>query len=244
MTDTVLFDLDGTLLPYPAYDRAVDQIFSSIAEYLADWIAPDVFERALMAGIRAMDDNKRQGPSNAEAFASAFCPVACTSPAEVKDAFDRFYRHAFPLLKNLTAPSPEARQIVEWLVSNGRRLVIATGFQTPLMAVEERLKWAGVPTDEFPYHFITTIDNMHASKPHQEYYEEVLEHLGCNPGECLMVGDDWQHDIAPAMSAGIPTYWISEQGSVIPDRRVLLMGLGSLGDFRRWIQAGGLGNAP
>ncbi|MCJ7796242.1 MAG: hypothetical protein MUQ56_05670, partial [Thermoleophilia bacterium] len=95
MTDTVLFDLDGTLLPYSEYARFLDRLFSSMAQYLADWVAPDLFGRALMAGIRAMDENKRQGPTNAEAFASAFCPIASTSPGETRDAFDRYYRHAF-----------------------------------------------------------------------------------------------------------------------------------------------------
>jgi HAD superfamily hydrolase (TIGR01549 family) len=242
MIDTVLLDLDGTLLHYSEYAQFVDRLFSSAAEYLADWVAPDLFGRALMAGIRAMDENKRQGPSNAEAFASAFCPIASASPEETKDAFERYYRHAFPTLRHLTSPSPEAQHVLQWLVSNGRRIVIATGFQTPIVAVAERLKWAGVPMDQFHYEFVTTVDNMHASKPHPEYYEEVLEHLACARSRCLMVGDDWEHDIAPAMATGIPAYWISEQPYETTASQPLLFGCGSLGNFRRWIEAGGLGN--
>jgi FMN phosphatase YigB (HAD superfamily) len=87
----------------------------------------------------------------------------------------------------------------------------------PRAAVEARLNWAGIPLSEFPYELVTTIENMHATKPHQAYYREILAELNCSPTEALMVGDDWQRDMEPAAGVGLFTYWIQLPGSTPPD---------------------------
>ena len=51
----------------------------------------------------------------------------------------------------------------------------------PHQAVEARLAWAGVPVTEYPYTLVTSYENMHAAKPHQAYYQEILAKIGCRP---------------------------------------------------------------
>lgn len=49
-----------------------------------------------------------------------------------------------------------------------------------------------------------------AKKPDQAFFRKVVERLGVEPGECIMIGDDYKNDIAPAKAAGMHTIWITD----------------------------------
>ena len=51
---------------------------------------------------------------------------------------------------------------------------------------------------------------MHASKPYVAYYKEILDYIGKEPNNCVMIGDMWEDDIVPATSIGIYGYWFTE----------------------------------
>jgi FMN phosphatase YigB (HAD superfamily) len=87
---------------------------------------------------------------------------------------------------------------------------------------------------------VTVYENMHATKAHPAYYREIMTLLGRQPDECLMVGDDWVRDIAPAASVGIPVYWIAENSDTPPGDDLRLGGQGTLADLWEWTQAEGL----
>lgn len=53
------------------------------------------------------------------------------------------------------------------------------------------------------------------SKTHPEYCPEIAGRIGRQPDECVMVGDDWGNDIAPAMRAGLRVYWVNA-GAALP----------------------------
>jgi HAD superfamily hydrolase (TIGR01549 family) len=189
-----------------------------------------------MRGQQAMDANPGSEHTNARVFFDAFCPLVSYGPQEAREMFERFYLEEFSKLKELTCPMPGARSVVEWALGQGWQVAIATGFQSTLTAVELRLAWAGVPATEFDYVFLTTIDNMHASKPHPGYYREVLEHLNKQPNQCLMVGDNWTHDVVPAASIGIDGYWVASADSSPPKPIEQLVGHGSMRDLRALLE--------
>ena len=58
---------------------------------------------------------------------------------------------------------------------------------------------------------------MHASKPHAAYYREIAGMIGCDPQECLMVGNEIKNDILPARRAGMKTFWVTKAGSIPTD---------------------------
>jgi hypothetical protein len=133
-------------------------------------------------------------------------------------------------LSSLTRLLPEARPLVEWTFERGLQVTIATNPLFPGTAIEQRLEWAGVPVGARlprPYALVTSYEIMHAT-------------LGRQPGECLMVGNDWERDIAPAASVGIPVYWIAEPGDAPPpyggDKRGVLVGQGTLADLWAWVR--------
>ena len=83
--------------------------------------------------------------------------------------------------------------------------MIATNPVFPRSVVEARLAWGGL--DDFPFHLVTSYENSRFCKPSPAYFEDVLAQTGLAPDECLMVGNDTEHDLA-ARHAGIPTYLV------------------------------------
>ncbi len=99
----------------------------------------------------------------------------------------------------------------------------------PRIAVERRLVWGKL--DGLNFDLITTYHNMHATKPHPQYYREILSKLDCPPAEALMVGDDWELDLAPAASLGMHTFWIVPGDVQLPHEN-----RGDLTALRVWLE--------
>jgi FMN phosphatase YigB (HAD superfamily) len=235
----ILFDLDDTLLGN-SMDTFIPAYFQALTRYVAEWIPPERLISELLRCTRAMDANDGTGPTNEECFAAVFFPALGYDPDELRPVFDQFYVEEFPKLRGLTRPRPEARPLVEWAFERGLQVAIATNPLFPRSPIEQRLAWAGVPVTEFDYALVTCYENMHATKSHPAYYREILARLGRRPGECLMVGDDWERDIVPCAAVGIPGYWIAEPDATPPGDDVPLIGQGTLADLWDQIRAGDL----
>jgi HAD superfamily hydrolase (TIGR01549 family) len=251
----ILFDLDDTLL-VNSMETFVPAYFQALTRYVAHLIPPERLIPELMRATQAMQANDGTGPTNEEAFAAVFYPAVGHEQAELEPTFWQFYVEEFPKLRRLTRPVPEARPLVEWAFERGLQVVIATNPLFPRSPIEQRLEWAGVPVTEFDYALVTSYEDMHATKAHPAYYREILAQLDRQPEECLMVGDDWERDIVPAVSVGIPVYLIAEPSEAPPslppcteeppslppcrgDKRGVLVGQGTLADLWHQLKAEG-----
>lgn len=249
MFKAILFDLDDTLLANPM-ERFIPAYFAALSGALSHLIPPRTLIAELMRGSQAMEENDGSGPTNEEAFAAVFYPAVRREQAELKPFFERFYAEEFPRLRELTQPLPDARRTVEWAFERGLQVAIATNPFFPRSAIDHRLAWAGVPSDEFDYDLVTSYEVMHATKAHPAYYREIVERLGREPRECLMVGDDWQRDMAPAAEVGISIYWITKPNDTLlpipplekQEKGSVMIGQGSLTSLWDWMNLGGLGN--
>jgi len=235
MFKAILFDLDDTLLGN-SMERFVPAYFQALTRYVAHLIQPDRLIAELLRATRAMEANDGSGPTNEELFAAAFYPALGYERAALEPIFRQFYADEFPKLRGLTYTLPEARLVVEQAFAHGLQVAIATNSLFPRSPIEQRLEWAGVPVTEFDYQLVTSYEIMHATKANPAYYREIAARLGRQPGECLMVGDDWKRDIAPAASVGIPGYWITEPGNtppspLLPDEMGMLVGQGTLANL-------------
>jgi HAD superfamily hydrolase (TIGR01549 family) len=230
----ILFDLDDTLL-VNSMETFVLAYFQALTRHVAHLIPPEKLISELLRGTRAMEANDGTGPTNEEAFAALFYPALGYEQAELKPVFEQFYAEEFPKLQSLTQPVPQARPLIEWAFERGLQVAIATNPLFPRTAVEQRLAWAGIPVSDFDYALVTAYEDMHATKAHPAYYREILGRLGREPQECLMVGDDWERDVAPAASVGIPVYWIVGPDDELPSQDVALVGQGTLAELQDWL---------
>lgn len=227
MLDTILFDLDGTLLPLS--DTAFLELYMGLLgqRFARLGYDPKAFVQAVWAGTKAMIANEGR-QSNEAVFREAFSKLVDTRGDLVYAEFERFYREDFPGVKASAKASPVSRQIVETLKAKGYTLALATNPLFPREATRQRIAWAGL--DESDFALVTTYENSRFAKPNPLYYQEVLDKLGKTPEQCLMVGND-RHEDAAATKLGIPFFLVTD--CLINERNLALDTLekGTLEDF-------------
>ena len=189
---TVLFDLDGTLLPMDQ-DAFIQAYLGGLVKKIAPHgYNPDEVVKAVYAGMKAMSTNDGSN-TNEVAFWNAFTGILGEKVREDMPIFDDFYRNEFQEVKNICGFLPEAKQTVQKLKEMGYRVALATTPMFPSIATESRIRWAGMEPDDFE--IFTTYENYHFCKPSLNYYKEVIEKLGVKAEECLMVGNDVGEDM-------------------------------------------------
>jgi HAD superfamily hydrolase (TIGR01549 family) len=202
----VLFDLDDTLLENNM-EHFLRGYFGLLTPHVAHLVSPDKFMPALLAATRAMVENSDPTITNQQAFIADFFPRVGRTAEEMMPAFDDFYATQFGRLRSQTRCLPEARAVVRAAFDADVDVVIATNPLFPETAIRQRMEWADVA--DFPFKLVTSYEVMHSCKPHSQYYAEIAERIGREPDECVMVGDDWKNDIAPARHAGLHVYWVN-----------------------------------
>ncbi|ACA58736.1 HAD family hydrolase [Candidatus Desulforudis audaxviator] len=202
----LLLDLDGTLLPMDK-EKFLRGYVQAVAAKMAPHLAPERFVKHLLAATRAMIENLDPKLTNAEVFRTDFFARSGLPEKETMAIFERFYREDFPKLASLTSTTPLARAVCTQALERGIELVVATNPIFPRMAIEERLRWAGV--GDLPFRLVTVYENMHFCKPRPQYYQEILDLLGAGPADCLMAGNDPEEDLV-AGDLGIRTFLVTD----------------------------------
>ncbi|MGM9524545.1 MAG: HAD family hydrolase [Faecousia sp.] len=205
MLTTVLFDLDGTLLPMVQEDF-VRAYFARLASFAAPYgYEAKPLVDTLWKGTAAMVQNDG-AKTNREVFWDTFASTFGEQVRAHEAAFDKFYVTDFNLAQNACGFVPEAAETVEFLKTNGIRRVLATNPIFPAVATQARIRWAGLHAEDFE--FITTYENSRHCKPNPAYFADILEQVGCKAEECLMVGNDAVEDLA-AQEVGIPVFLLT-----------------------------------
>ncbi len=235
MTPTLLIDLDDTLLDnnidtfLPAYLQALSRELAPLAE-------PKRLIDILIAATGKMVENTRPDCMLKEVFDDAFYPALGVKVSAVQGSIEKFYAEVFPTLKKLTRPRPEAIRMVEQAFERGYQLVIATNPLFPLTANLQRLEWAGLPADKYPFALVTSFENYHFAKPQPAFYAEVLARLGWPEGPVVMVGNDLYRDIAASRKLGLAAFWLTENGVTPPDGPEGPTTRGRLSDLIPWLE--------
>ena len=202
MLKTVLFDLDGTLLPMVQEDF-VRAYFGYLAKFAAPYgYEPKPLVDALWKGTAAMVQNDG-AKTNREVFWDVFAGIFGEQARAHEKVFEKFYATDFNLAKSACGFAPEAAETIEFLKANGVRRVLATNPIFPAVATRARIGWAGLHPDDFAY--ITTYENSRHCKPNPAYFADILAEIGCRPEECLVVGNDAEEDLAAA-KLGVPVF--------------------------------------
>jgi FMN phosphatase YigB (HAD superfamily) len=204
----LLLDLDGTLIKFDlntfiqSYLRLIQNNFAHLmyASSVPEWI---------LAGTGIMLSSVKT-ITNKDKFLRHFQEKSGLTESEIWEIFIHFYDTDYNKLKEITQPVEGAKSFLESAVANNFILVLATQPLFPEIAIRKRLKWAGL--EHIPFQLITHIENMYASKPHKEYYNQILKILDTKGDRCLMIGNDAEMDMA-AKYCGINTFFLDIDSS-------------------------------
>ena len=203
---TVMFDLDGTLLPF-LQDDFVKLYFGGLCKKLAPYgYDPDGVVKYVWKGTAAMVQNDGSRP-NSEAFWETF-RAAFPDKTDARQFCDDFYTNEFDAVKACMKYTSDRKPLIEKLKGAGFEVVLATNPLFPECAVATRLKWVGLSEKDFSY--ITHYDNSTYCKPNPKYFTELLEKLGREPTDCVMIGNSVPEDILSAQSLGIAGFLVTE----------------------------------
>ena len=231
MTLTLLLDLDDTLLD-TNLDTFMPAYFRALSKHMATHAAPDVMLRALVSGVSLMNESEDPTQTLEEIFDADFYIKLGFTKQDLIHILEAFYDDVFPLLGEHTRQRPEAVPFIEWAISCGYRIAIATDPLFPRKATYHRLRWAGFDPERFE--LVSTVEHFHFTKTHPAYYAEVLGRLGWPEGPVLMVGNDVERDLRPAHQLGLKTYFVDGTSSASPGFET---GRGRLADLRPWLES-------
>ena len=145
---TILFDLDGTLLPMD------QEVFTTgYFKFLAKKLAPYGYEPkslvdAIWAGTAAMVKNDGSC-TNEQAFWKKFAAIYGEEKCQSDQGlFEDFYANEFNAARDICGFNPASAETVHKLKECGYRVALATNPIFPHMATENRIRWAGLVPEE------------------------------------------------------------------------------------------------
>ncbi len=205
---TILFDLDGTLLPIEQdkFHLFFQDYVKLISKFCAHLVDPELFAQTLRDATITMFRNDGL-KTNEEVFMSNFLPALNLKKEEIYPLLESFYLTEFRELKKHTEPSDLSGLIVQEAVDRGWQIVLATNPVFPRIAVDERMNWVNIR--DYPWHYISSYEKSRACKPSLIYYKDLVEELGLVPQECWMIGNDRDEDMI-AGKLGFKTFLVTD----------------------------------
>ena len=209
MIDTIMFDLDGTLIQY-SQESFIGTYFPELKKvFIKLGLDPDVSISAVLAGIKAMVLNDGS-VLNTHTFWQTFAEsmrISSEMLALVEAACDSFYTSDFGKVRTIVKQNDISKQLVRKMAEKGYTVVLATNPMFPLCAVETRLGWIGLELNDFE--LVTYYANSSFCKPNPDYFHEVLMKIGKTPEQCFMAGNHPVEDMA-AQKLGIEVFLVTD----------------------------------
>ena len=204
--NTILFDLDGTLLPMDleGFLDTYEKALKSRLEHAG--FDADLIWQAIWQGMAAMLENEGM-LTNEDMFLKTFDSIVGEKSRRVQREIEKFYQRDFSVARLNTQPTPYAEQTISMLKRKGYTVVLATNPVFPAVATEQRIRWAGLEPEDFA--LITTYENTCYTKPNLNYYRRLLRELNRTPDDCLMVGNDVDEDMC-VVKMGMDTFLIKD----------------------------------
>lgn len=203
----LLVDLDGTLLgnrPFPLSFDFMNRALGILRNYGG-------IKKAMSTLFYIWREFGRPSPemTNDKRVVEVFSKRTGLPLEEARRVLRESIFVIFPFLEKHFYPIPGSKEFLVW-AKDHYPMTLATNPVWPPEIAEMRLKWAGV--DPSCFSFITHVREMHAVKPHPEYYKEILEKRGLRAEDCLLIGDSEKMDL-PATRVGIRVFIVARKAS-------------------------------
>ena len=203
---TILFDLDGTLIPFDQEEFTQAYFYHLIKKFAPMGYDKDLLIKSIWAGTGSMVKNDGK-VTNEDTFKATFSKLMQREYDEMEKSFLEFYANEFDNAKSTLQEDVDRSEFIKALKNKGVKVVLATNPIFPKVAVQTRLNWISLKLDDFDY--VTTFENSHYCKPNLDYYREIFEKIGSNPNESIMVGNNALEDMISG-ELGVKTYLVTD----------------------------------
>lgn len=237
--NTVLFDLDGTLLPMDMKEFIDTYIFLLGNRLTSSGYDSEKIIEALWVGQKAMVKNDGI-ITNEECFWKYFGAhykkldgtYDYKFKRKLEKELSKFYKEDFGVARFISHPSEAAYDAVKILKEKGYHLVLATNPIFPQVCTDERIAWAGLDKEDFD--LVTTYENSCFSKPNLDYYRHILKTIDKDPEDCLMVGNDVEEDMC-ARKLGLDVFFINTYAINNVDEDISTLKQGNWNLFKEYV---------
>ena len=206
MITTILFDLDGTLLPMDQ-DIFLKEYFSRMVRHMAPHgYDPKLLTQSIWKGTEAMVSNDGS-VTNSDRLWQVFESFFGAGSRADEPLFEEYYRTGFQEVRHVCGIDPRAKEAILSIKDMGFRVALATNPLFPAIATHSRIRWAALSPDDFE--LVTTYENSRHCKPNPDYYRDVMQTMGVTAEECVMVGNDVVEDMV-AESLGMKVFLLTD----------------------------------
>jgi FMN phosphatase YigB (HAD superfamily) len=236
MINTLLFDLDGTLLQF-SQKAFINAYFSELGKVFAKMnMDAELAIKAVWAGTKAMFVNDGTVTNSARFWAvfAEFLGVSEEERAAIEAACDKFYVNEFDSIKSIVTPNEIPKKLVREMAAKGYSLALVTNPLFPACGVETRLSWLGLEPRDFIH--VCHYNNCSFSKPHLGFYREVLAEIGKTPEQCLMIGNNPIEDMCVG-ELGIEAFLVTDCLENDTDADITAFKRGSLEELEEFLTA-------
>ena len=209
MIDTIMFDLDGTLLRF-VQDEFISVYFGELKKVFTGLgLDGDKAAKGVWVGTKAMilNDGTMLNTTRFWHAFSDFMEIKGEKLAVIEAACDNFYSNEFNKAKSTVHHSDVPARLVRDMNAKGFTVVLATNPLFPPCAVVSRLAWIGLDPSDFV--LFTNYENSTFCKPNLSYYKEVLGKIGKTPEQCIMIGNCPADDMC-AGELGMETFLVTD----------------------------------
>ena len=206
MITTILFDLDGTLLPMDQ-EKFINAYMAGLTRKAAGrGYDPEKVPAAIWAGTKAMVKNDGR-TTNEDVFWQTFSTLCNRDAKKDIAVFEDFYLNEFQDIRHVCGFDSRACEAIREIKAMGYRVALATNPLFPAIATYSRARWAGLDPEDFD--LITTYEDSRHCKPNPAYYQDVMDALKVKAEECVMVGNDVDEDMI-AEKLGLKVFLLTD----------------------------------
>ena len=202
--NTVLFDLDGTLLRISQEDFSNAFVATLCARFPEEQYG-DVVKQLWVVSKKMIENDG--SVSNEVVLQRYFDEIYGENSSGLISELGSYYKNEFSEIKKCMQETVEPKKLIQYLKSKGYTVVLATNPIFPLVGTKNRMSWLGLAPEDFDR--ITTFENSSYCKPNVKYYEEILAKINKNADECIMVGNDVEEDMC-ASELGMQTFLVKD----------------------------------
>jgi len=210
MLQAILFDLDSTLVTESIFFRPLF-LFPILKKFFPFISSPYTILKAFYLAIEKVKSSPHLplGKTNYEIFLESLhfslkLPISQLSLLVEEILLQDLMKYA-----SFFRPMKGAKESLKASFDLNIPVILATNPVFPLQAIKVRLKALDLVPEDFS--FVTHAGNMSATKPHREYYQEIIKKQNLKPKECLMIGNDKIRDLI-AYKEGFKTFWLFSSG--------------------------------